>query len=444
MKNNDLLKDDIHKLIVKYMVPSVLGMLGLSCCIFLDTMFIGRGIGEQGLAALNIAIPFFSIFTAFSLLTGVGGATLLSISMGKKQYDKANEIFTISIVLTAIFSVLFSFFTLIFINDIVRSLGATGIISVYVKQYLEVILFGGILFIMSTTLNVFIRNDGNPKASMWAIIGSNLTNIILDYLLIFPLGMGMRGAAIATTFAQVVGISILLTHFIFKKNKIKFSFKEIKFKFVKRILGNGTSSFILELSAGLVIILFNLKLKEIGGNISISAYSIIANFSLIIIAIFNGIAQGLQPIISMNYGGEKYDRVIKAYKEGLKITVIVGGAFFLLGEIFPNVIVNIFQSGNEELLKIASLGIKIYFVALIPMGLNILNVGFMQSIEKSRKATLVSFLRGLVLIIIFLEVLSKLFGLNGIWLTTPVVEFIALFLSFYFVLKERRNFKKVI
>ncbi|MGL5417228.1 MAG: MATE family efflux transporter [Clostridium sp.] len=444
MKTNDLLVENIHKLIIRYMVPSVLGMLGLSCCIFLDTMFIGRGIGENGLAALNIAIPFFSIFVGFSLLTGIGGGTLVSISLGKKDYNKVNEVFTLSIVLTVIFSIIFSIGTLVFLNGIIDILGATGIIKVYVKEYLEIILFGGILFIMSTTLNVFIRNDGNPKISMWAIIGSNLTNIILDYLLIFPLGMGMRGAAIATTFAQFVGISILLTHFIFKKNKIKFSFEYLKFRYTKRILNNGMSSFILELSAGLVIILFNLKLKVIGGDIAISAYSIIANFTLIIVAIFNGIAQGIQPIVSMNYGGNEHGRVMKAYKEGLRISLIVGGVFFLLGEFAPKVIVEIFSPGNEELLKIAVTGIQIYFIALIPMGLNILNVGLLQSIEKSRKATMISLLRGIILIVIFLEILSRLFGLNGIWLTTPIVEVITLLISFYFILNERRNLKKMI
>lgn len=443
MRDEGILNDDINKLVLRYMVPSVLGMLGLSCCIFLDTMFIGRGIGNLGLAALNIAIPFFNIFSAISLLTGVGGATLLSINKGKKKYETIDEIFTLAIIVTIVVGILFSIICLLFINNIVSFLGATGIIFSYVKEYLEVILFGGVLFILSTTLNVFIRNDGNPKVSMWAIIGSNFTNIILDYILIFPLNMGMRGAAIATTIAQLAGISILLTHFLFKKNKMKFSIKKLKCTYLKRMLNNGFPSFILELCAGIVIIIFNIKLKEVSGDISISAYSIIVNFSLVIIAIFNGIAQGIQPIMSMNYGGQKYKRVIKTYRSGLKWIVILGTAFFLLGEIVPNAIINIFSESGSELKSIATTGIRIYFIALIPMGINIFNVGVLQSIEKSKTSTIISLLRGIILVVIFLEVLSIAFGLNGIWSTTPVVEIFTLIISTLCILKEKKRIEMI-
>ncbi|WP_195970733.1 MATE family efflux transporter [Clostridium thermobutyricum] len=444
MKNNDLLHDNLGKLVLDYMIPSILGMLGLSCCIFLDTMFIGRGMGERGLAALNLGIPFFNIFAAISLLTGIGGATLLSINIGKKKYETLNEIFTLSIFITIIISLLITVFGLYFINDIIRLLGASGIIFTYVKEYLEVIFWGSILFILSLTLNVFVRNDGSPKISMWAIIGSNITNIILDYILIFPLNMGMRGAAIATTTAQLVGIIILAFHFIMKKNKIKISIKALNFRYSKRILANGFSSFIVELSAGVVIILFNIKLKELGGDISISAYSIIANFSLIVIAIFNGIAQGIQPIISTNYGGGKNNRVINTYKIGLKIIIIVGGVFFLLGIIDPYMIIKIFAKGNNKLDEIASLGIKIYFIAFIPMGINILNVGVLQSIESSKISTMISLLRGLILIIVFLEIFSLVFKLNGVWITTPVVEIVTFIISIYFMRKEKEKLKKMI
>ena len=147
MKNNDLLHDNLGKLVLDYMIPSILGMLGLSCCIFLDTMFIGRGMGERGLAALNLGIPFFNIFAAISLLTGIGGATLLSINIGKKKYETLNEIFTLSIFITIIISLLITVFGLYFINDIIKLLGASGIIFTYVKEYLEVIFWGSILFI---------------------------------------------------------------------------------------------------------------------------------------------------------------------------------------------------------------------------------------------------------------------------------------------------------
>ncbi|WP_297633435.1 MATE family efflux transporter [uncultured Clostridium sp.] len=443
MINKSMLKEDIKKLVIKYMLPSVLGMLGLSCCIFLDTMFIGRGIGDLGLAALNIAIPFFNIFTAISLLTGVGGATLLAIKMGKQEYEVIDEIFTVAIIATVIIGIIFGGSCLIFINEIIKALGATGIIFIYVKEYLQIILFGAVLFILSTTLNVFVRNDGNPKISMWAIIGANIVNIILDYILIFPLNMGMRGAAIATTTAQVCGIIILCFHFILKKNKMKFSLKKLKGRYVKRILNNGFPSFVLEVSAAIVIVVFNIKLKAIGGDISISAYSIIVNFSLIIIAVFNGIAQGVQPIVSMNYGAKKYSRVLEAYRSGIKWTIFLGAIFFILGEICPNLIIDIFSKDPSRLKEIGATGIRIYFIALIPMGINIFNVGMLQSMEKARISTIISLIRGLVLVILLLEILAALFGLNGIWMTTPIVEGITLIISCLCIFKEKKYIEMV-
>lgn len=436
-KKIDLIKDDLLSLIIKYMVPSIFGMLGLASCIFLDTMFIGWGIGNLGLASLNIAIPTFNLFNSIGAICGVGGATALAISIGRKKYESLDEIFTLSVFVATVIGIVLTIFGTIFIDDIVNLLGASSDTFSYVKSYLLVVLSGSLGFILQNAINVFVRNDGNPKLSMWSIIFSNLTNIIFDYIFIFPLEMGMKGAALATVMAQFVGLFVLSFHFIKKKNTINFKFEKLRFRFLKRIVTNGLPSFVLEVSSGLVIFMFNIKIGEISGDLALSAYSIIANVALIFIAIFNGISQGLQPIFGVNFGGGQTHRVLNSYKIGRNIALGFGLVFFLIGFLKPEWIVNIFSKDTEMLMEISVNGIRIYFIGFIIMGVNILNVGLMQAIEKSKISTMLSLLRGLVLIVIVLNLFSKYFGLNGVWMTIPIVEGITFIVSTLLIKRDR-------
>ena len=439
MKKVNLLEDSIGSLAVRYMIPSVLGMLGLSLCIFFDTMFIGRGIGNTGLAALNVGVPIYSIFNSVGFVFGVGGATTLSILIGKGRYKSANSIFTFSVISSFILSLLISVLGLIFLEQFATILGATETTLQYVKDYLSTILFFGISFSIIQTLSVFVRNDKNPKLVMWAVISSNTTNIVLDYIFNFPLGMGMRGAALATCIAQLVGISILLCHFVFKKNNISLNIKIYKntFRYAKRVIFNGIPSLVNEMSAGVVIFIFNIVLVKIGGVQAVSAYSIIANVALIFLAIFNGISQGIQPIISVNYGAKKIDRVMKCFNLAKVTALICGIVFFIIGISNPKMIVNIFSTNTEGILEITSQGIRLYFIAFIFMGINVVSIGFMQSIERSKTSTIISLIRGFILISIVIVIMSYLMGLTGVWLTVPIVEIITLIYTIVAIKRDK-------
>lgn len=429
MKKLDPINDNIISLVIKFMLPSVIGMIGLSLCIFLDTMFIGRGIGNDGLAALNISIPVYNIFSATGLIFGVGGATALAINIGRKKYNVLNEIFTTSIVLALLVGIIFSVFGSFYLNKIAIILGSSNELLPLVMDYLKVILFSSIIYILSNCLNVFVRNDHDPKVAMWAIIVTNIINIVLDYIFIFNLNMGMKGASLATTIGQLFGVFVLLTHFLKKSCRIKFNIKNLSYKYIKRIITNGFASFILEISGGIVILMFNMRLLSIGGDIAVSAYSIIANVALIFIAIFSGISQGIQPLLGTNYGANKMDRVLSIYKIGTKISFSLGIIFFVIGILEPQVLVSIFSSSKDELMEVAKVGIMIYFIAFIPAGVNIINIGFLQAIEKSRFSIFLSLMRGLILIFIILNIFSNIFGLNGVWMTIPIVEFLVVIIS---------------
>ncbi|MGL4654835.1 MAG: MATE family efflux transporter [Sarcina sp.] len=432
----DLLNDKETKLLWKYMIPSIGGMLGLSVCIFFDTMFIGRRLGEIGLASLNIAVPLFNLYYAIAMTFGVGGATALSIAIGQKKVHKANAIFTSSMIGAIAVIILLNILSYFFIDNICYILGASKETFPYVKEYISIVLNFNFIFILSNVLNVFVRSDKAPKLSMMSIIVTNIANIVLDYIFIYPLNMGMEGAALATTIAQGVGVIILFIHFFSSHNSLHIEFSEISFRKIGKIISNGMPSFVTELSAGFVILVFNNVILAIGGNIAVSAYGIIANVALIFLAVFNGISQGMQPLISINHGAKKEERVKVLFKKSFEISLIVGIIFFIIGVAFPRQIINIFTSQTGSLINITAYGLRIYFVAFIFMGVNIVGIAYLQAMQKNKISFILSTFRGLILTIVLVIILSKILGLTGVWLTIPIVEFTT-FIAF--LLFKRKN-----
>ncbi|MGL5766997.1 MAG: MATE family efflux transporter [Sarcina sp.] len=437
----DLLNDKEGSLLAKYMIPSIGGMLGLSVCIFFDTMFIGRRLGAIGLASLNISVPLFNFYYAIALTFGVGGATALSIAMGQKKMHKVNSIFTSSLVGAIFICICINILSYFFMNQICYALGASSETFPYVKEYVSIILNFNWIFIVSNVLNVFIRSDKAPRLSMLSIIITNLANIILDYIFIYPLNMGMRGAAMATTIAQAIGVIVLLKHFFRPSNSLHIEFKAINIRYIYRIAVNGMPSFITELSAGFVILVFNNVILQIAGNIGVSAYGIIANVALIFLAVFNGISQGMQPLVSVNHGAGKKERVQKLFRATFKVALISGIIFCAIGLIFPTQIIDVFTSQRGEIISITVTGLRIYFLAFILMGVNIVSISYLQAMERNKVSFLFSLFRGLILMIILVLILSKTFGLIGVWATVPIVE-TTIFIGFVIMTFRKRKKSK--
>ena len=436
-KESVFLNSDINKLFYKYLINSVLGMLAVSFCILADTMFIGQGIGSDGLAALNICIPIFNLFNGLGLLFGMGGATALSISRGKGEIVESQRIFTKSIIIAILVGITLSTLGKIFTEKIGYILGA-NISNIYmVKEYLSGVLIFSFSYILAHTTSAFIRNDHNPRLAMIATVTSGLSNVILDYLLIFIFDMGIKGAGLATSIASLINLLILLTHFISKKCSLRFIKFKINVKDIPRILFNGLPSFIVEISSGIVIFIFNLKLLNIVGNIGVSAYSIIANVSLVAAAIFTGISQAMQPIISVNYGANKIDRVKRVRKKGLKTSIIVGLSFYIIGILFPQFIVGVFTSEKGQIVDITVNAIRYYFLAFIFMGINIVNGAYYQSMEHRILSNAISLSRGIILIIIGITILPVFLGVNGVWLSAVFAEVLTLIITCLYVYKKK-------
>lgn len=441
MNNNKLLHENVSKLFLQYLLPSIGGMLGVSLYVLGDTMLVGRGLGSPGLAALNISIPMINVLNGLGLLFGIGGATTLSIDRGQQKYDAVNDVFTKAMGFSFFVGLLFFIIRLLFLDQLCYFLGASEATFAMTKDYLGVFLSFSIPFLLNSTLTVFVRNDGAPRLAMWGMLAGSIANVILDYIFIFIFKWGMAGGALATGIAPLIGLAILSTHFLRKNNQIKFIFPEIKWSYIKRILANGSASFILELSGGIVIFAFNIVLLGIAGDIGVSAYSIIANLSLICAAIFTGIGQAIQPIVSFNFGAGRLERVYETFKWAFILAIGLGGVFYLSGLFFPEILVNIFTNDTDKLMGITVRGIRLYFLGFLGMGINIVMASYIQSKEDTNVSMIISFLRGFVLIIAGLLILPKLFGIDGVWLTVPVVEFVTLNLSFFIFSICRRAMK---
>lgn len=414
---------NIKQTYFKYVTHNVLGMIGLSCYILADTFFIASGVGADGLTALNLAIPIYSFIHGTGLMIGMGGATRFAISKSKTVFTQA---FYYVLIMASIFLTI----GILLSGDLANLLGANADTYQMTATYLQIILCFSPMFMLNNLVICFVRNDDNPKLAMNAMLIGSFSNIILDYVFVFPYKMGMFGAALATGIAPIVSLLILSMHFIKKRN----SFRLYKLRPQPRTYFDisliGLSSLITELSSGIVIIVFNSIILRIKGNLGVAAYGIVANIALVIISIFIGISQGVQPILSKNYGERNKQNVKKVLNYGIITAIIFALIIYAFFFLFSEPIVNIFnKEHNEALSRIAIRGLRIYFTSFLFAGINILCCTYFSSIDKIRNSFIISILRGFIIIIPMAFILSAMYGMVGVWLTMTLTEFLVLILT---------------
>lgn len=430
----DLEKDSINKLFFNFSFPAVMGMLISAFYVIVDGIFIGRGIGGDGLAAINLAYPVITLAISLSLMFGVGGATVISIKQGEGDLKEVNNCFTHMIGLNIVSYLLIAGFVLIFQNQVMTFLGSSERLMELVRQYMVPGIIFSIFFMLSISLNAVVRNDNAPTFAMASMGVGAVINIFLDALFIIKFGWGMTGAAYATGIAQMGSALFLFAHFFKKNCNIKAVKTKVDFNMIKRILLNGFPSFILEFAVAIITIMFNSTLMILKGELGVAAFSIIAYVFYIFRMIFNGLAQGIQPIVSYNFGAKKWARVKATVLLGHKISLIV--AVIILGGVYfgGNEMVEFFN-GDVELVKLATRGLILYSSAMIFLGANFINISYLQSMEKAFTANLLSIGRSLVFIVIGIITLPSLIGIDGVWLSLPFADFMT-FITGIFITKK--------
>ena len=418
----------IRRLYMHYLVPTLIAMLSSSMYVLADVYFISVGAGSAGLAALNIAMPLFSLFSAIGLCFGVGGATIMAIAEGNHDADLRNKVFTLSIAGMSILGLLCSIFGYLFTDQLALLFGSDEALLPYAGEYMRIVLAGSIIFVLMYSASVLIRGDHAPKTAMRITLFGNISNIVLDYVFVITFGWGIGGAAIATVIGALFVVLGMGYHFLFGNHQARFVKNAWDLAALKRTLKNGFGSALMEISIAVVVIIFNFVIMRYADALFLAAFSIITNIAYVCRGLLNGFAQAAQPIISTNYGAKEKARVASSLKTALFWSTACAALLYLLFLLFPRMFASIFASGDQALIALAAKGIRYYFISLLFTAPVIVIMYYFQSIERGNMATVVALCKGFVFVLLGLVILMLICKLDGIWLATPFAEGLALLL----------------
>ena len=421
----------IEKQLRRYIIPNILAMTGISCYVLADTFFISKAEGVEGITALNLILPVFSLIFAIGSMTGIGSATKYTLRRALGKSD-AEEYFSNSVVSTLIISVPFVLCGVFIPRYLLKLLGADeGIIGLSVP-YLRIILCCTPFFMLNYTFTAFVRNDGSPRTAMAATLISGGFNILFDYIFMFPMGMGLTGAALATGISPAVSMLVCLSHFLSGRSNIRFHLKAPSLSRLLSACSLGTFSFVGEISGGLTTMVFNFILLRFDGNIGVAAYGITANIALVGNALFSGVSQGLQPLASDVHGKGERAAEKRIYRYCIKIALCIALLMVAAVMVFAAPITDIFNSSHSSELAVRSVfGMRIYFVGFIFAAVNIISAGYFSAVDRGRESAVISVSRAVAAIIAFAFILSALFGTTGIWLAFPASELFTLMLTVF-------------
>ncbi|WP_459202424.1 MATE family efflux transporter [Methanococcus sp. CF] len=438
--------ENLNKLILRYVIPSIAGTIIIGIYSIIDGIFIGRTVGAEGLAGITLAFPVLIAIGSIGIMIGAGASAIISISLGKKDYDLSSNILKTAISYIILISFIITILGLLIIDPVISNLSLTGNLKTYVTDYSKIIIIGAIAQISAISFDPLLRNDGFPKKAMIILVLMSVSNIILDYFLIVLFNLGVFGAAAATVLAQTIGTIFYLKHFLSGKSNVKIGkinpFSE--FSIIERIVKTGFSPFIMELAFGIMMVVHNIQFIRYGSSIDISAYGIVLYITSFLYMIYLGISEGVQPLISYNYGAKKFERVFKILKKAVFANTLIGIFSFLFILKFPEILINIFSPYDAELIKTTTTGLEIHNFAILIMGVSMVLIMYFLATEQPRIAGFLSLGRTLIFILPAILIFPIYLGINGIWFATVFSEYLGFIFTIYFVIKEFKKIKRII
>lgn len=434
--------EKLSKLFIKFTIPSIIGMIFIGVQGIIDGLFVGNVIGGNALAAVNLVQPYMQIIMAYALVISVVAQSIIGINLGKGENEKAQNIFRTSLILLTLISILVMVIGIFFSDEIAIFLGANEVLlegaSTYIKTISCFVIFVSVMFLFE----MIVRTIGKPNISLVSMILAVLLNVVLDYLLINKFNLGIKGAALATGISYTSAFFINIIPFLSKKTVINL----YKGKFDKSCLFpmvyNGSSEGISSLSNALSMFLFNTALMKMAGENGIAAFSIINYIAQVGYMVLFGIADGVRPIISYNYGAENENRVNKTLRTSIIANLVIGGIIFIVMEMFSEPLINVFLKDGQSVLEMATAGARIYGIAFLLNGINILISSYFTAIDDPKSSIIVAVSRGILFIVIGIFILPYIFGINGIWGSIVFAEVITIIICFK--LLKNKEFVKVV
>lgn len=405
----------------KYVILNILAQMAFGFYTMTDTFFVARACGNDSLTALNIAFPMFCLINATGIMLGIAGS-LKYVSV-KNNKEDGNKVFTQNFIYGIIVSIIFLIIGIFFSKPLIKLMGADETIFPLAHPYLKIMVLFAPAFVINNIIQTFIRNDGAPHIASNAMIIGSVSNIILDYIFIFPLNMGISGAIIATGLSPIISLALSSIFFIKKRNNFKFTSNFSLFN--PRYLVNGITPFIVELSSGIIMFSFNIIILKTNGNIGVAVFGIVTVISLVVSAIMNGISLGAQPRLSLYYTKNDKDSTKKIYKYGLIYSIIISIILYGILVIFRKNIIDIFNIDKDNTLtNLTSLGFILYFLVIPFLGINLITSTYLNTTNNSKVATIITLLRSLIILLPMTILLGYIFKLKGIWLAYPLTELI--------------------
>jgi putative MATE family efflux protein len=445
-KSEFLGKENIRKLLFKLSTPAIIGMVVEALYNIVDTFFVGRAYGAesvQAIGGLSIAFPIQMIIMAFGIVLGTGGSSIISRALGERDPERAERTLGNVFSLNLVLSVLIAIPCLLFLESILKSFGATPGILPYARDYLEIIVAGGIVFVFGISVQSLVRAEGNARLAMNAMLLGAGLNILLDPVFIFGFGMGVQGAAIATVLSQAVGSAWLLQYYLKGKGAVHFKSETLRLSpgVLKEIGAIGAGSFVMEASGSVMMIFVYNALSSYGGDVAIAVFGIAIKINSFIFLPLLGMAFGLQPIVGFNYGAKQFGRIVEAVKLSLVVTTTFGLFGLIVVSLFPEQLLGLF-SADPEYLAVGKSALVIMVLGLPLIGFNVVATIVFQALGQAKPSFLLSLSRQLLFLIPLVIILPRLYGLDGIWATFPLSDFLAFMLSGFLLFRVYRTFKE--
>ena len=411
--------------LIHYIVPSA----GALCVTYLynivDGIFVGQGVGHLALAAVNITVPFITTLVAVSTLFAMGSSTVIAIRLGRGDKQGANDAFMTSMIMTLLLSVLLLMIGMLFPEQISRLCGSSDTILPMASEYLFYYTAFSIPFLFSNCLSIFVRNDGAPTLSFLGMCAGAVANIFLDWLLIFPLQMGLKGAAIASGLGQLLAFFILISHFIRKKGTLRIKKYTPSFSLVRKICKRGVPECISQLNTPVTAFCYNWVLAGTLGDLGVSTFSILSFIYSLANAILSGTAQGLQPLWGQSFGKKDYKELYKCFKSGMTINFINSLIIVALLLVFKTPVIHLFNS-EPELVQMAQKALPIFISSFIFMSMNLIFTAYFYSTKQTGKSNIIAFSRGIIIKAVAIFTVPALFGNHFIWTSAIITEMLTL------------------
>lgn len=436
-ENKQISEDELYKtapigeLFCKVVVPSIIAMILMGIQGLVDGLFLGNFIGANAMASANIAAPVLQIITAFAMVVGIGGTAFIGRTLGENDLDKARDIFKSCFIAEVVFSIIFVIICVFFNRQLASLFGANEVLIAGTSDYIKTISLTTPFIMLYMLFSFTNRIIGKPHLFLISSIVSIFANIIFNYLFIVLLQLELVGAALATGLSFTIGFFINLAPMISKKTNINIYEGKFDWNLLKKSMYNGSSEGVTGIATGVTVLVFNLTFMHFYGETGVSAFTIINYIATFATLSMFGMADGVTPIISYNYGAGQFDRIKKIMKISIIGNTIIGIIAYSIVIFFGETLIEFFADGNQELIELTYNGGKIYAISFIMAGFSIMVSAYFTALGNALKSMLVSSSRGLIFILVGIFILPNIFGVTGVWLVPPFADFITFFIGIF-------------